>query len=240
MSVFFSMFFSVCFCSLLSCFPVPLPTNGCCSSSFSSPPGWLLLPRTSNQPHEPGALGRKTCTQVSDGRRCQDVTLRMAGITVHFFMPQGGGIPSSTLRWSRVAWPCLVLGVLCLTLSARRCSWVFGFGRGWRLPACRGRPGTSTCFCRNCQEILIPQECRNTTFWSRSTFLGRVAARQARRWPQLSNTRTCPSAIFGICVGKKLLLLKQDGESIGIYFHDSLNCLFMLLILFCMCINFLQ
>lgn len=62
MSVFFSMFFSVCFCSLLSCFPVPLPTNGCCSSSFSSPPGWLLLPRTSNQPHEPGALGRKTCT----------------------------------------------------------------------------------------------------------------------------------------------------------------------------------
>ena len=37
----------------------PISDNGTWPSLFSSPSGWLLLPGTSSQPHEPGALGRQ-------------------------------------------------------------------------------------------------------------------------------------------------------------------------------------
>ena len=37
-------------------------------SLFSSPSGWLLLPGTSSQPYEPGALGRQTSAWASDAQ----------------------------------------------------------------------------------------------------------------------------------------------------------------------------
>ena len=109
---FSSVFFSACFHRLISYY---VSENGTWPSLFSSS-GWLLLPGSSSQPHEPGALGRQTSAWASDAQAWgwQEPPSAFSGRRV--------GGPFRHLWWPRAARPGLACsdGAVCLSPSGVR------------------------------------------------------------------------------------------------------------------------
>lgn len=91
-----------------------------------------------------------------------------------------------------LAWCC---GAAYCRWSAKRYGWgpINGrvLGKGWCLSACRGRLGTLTCFCRNCQKWWCP-----LSTWPLLSLLGHDSLQVAQQLDSAIKHQDCPSVIL--------------------------------------------
>nr|KAF6274212.1 hypothetical protein mMyoMyo1_010383 [Myotis myotis] len=154
----------------------------------------------------------------ADSREASDARLEGGGNPIRFPCRRAGD-PVRHLEASEAAWPLVLWGHVPRS-AARRYGCGLGrakgHGMGWCLSVCRGRPGTSTCFCRNCQKCDALTE-HNHHLVAQQDLLGHDGRQAAQEMASAIEHQALPSAIFGSCLGCLFNCDQSVGQNVSFF-----------------------